>query len=168
MNKSLKGLVFKPKPSPKFSKAEKAIAFYISQLFPDCIENARLPELQGLELDIWVPSIRLGIEYDGVLYHKDISRDLEKDILCNKANIKLIRFRESGLPIYETNILDIIKTSGLINLDRFNSDIKWCINVICANFNIENLVDVNLKRDLEKIKSKYTKSKMDSLGIRRC
>ena len=56
--------------------------------------------LDGLELDIWLPSLKLGIEWNGIYHYKPIrgdqalqriqSADERKKIICKEKNIKLI------------------------------------------------------------------------------
>ena len=84
------------------SLPEKAVLFYIQKYFDDVQYNIRLEELKFLELDIYIPSFKIAIEYDGNVWHTDTSKDLKKDLLCHKNNIQLIRIREFGLEKYET------------------------------------------------------------------
>ena len=80
------------------SYPEKAIYFYIKKLFPDAISGYKSPILNGLELDIYIPSYDIAIEYDGERWHTDVSRDMEKNNLCEKLGILLIRVREPNCP----------------------------------------------------------------------
>jgi very-short-patch-repair endonuclease len=76
-----------------------------------------------LELDIWVPSIKTAIEYDGRRWHKmpkAWERDWRKTNECTQAGIRLIRIPEE---VYEKDrqgiidtLLDILKRNqnGLI------------------------------------------------------
>jgi very-short-patch-repair endonuclease len=62
------------------------------------LEVLHREKILGYELDIYIPSLKLGIEYDGYYYHKDkINQDTEKSINISKNNITLIRIREKGL-----------------------------------------------------------------------
>lgn len=81
----------------RISFPEKVLFFYIRQAFPDAVENYKASWLGKKELDIYIPSIRTGVEFDGVFYHKRTERDIEKDNLCNKQGVTLIRIREKGL-----------------------------------------------------------------------
>ena len=84
------------------SLPEKTFYFYLSQYFNDIETNVHLKELNKKELDIWIPSLRLAVEYDGASWHKDGKRDLQKDVLCSNNNITIIRIREKGCAIYES------------------------------------------------------------------
>ncbi len=88
----------------------------LSQGCPKCCKKTTLPELRifselktifpsiqhrtmmrGYEVDIYIPELKVGIEYDGVFWHKNST---EKDKKKNKAlepEILLIRAREKGL-----------------------------------------------------------------------
>ena len=77
---------------------EQAIYYYVKECFPDTISR---DTSFGFELDIYVPSIKVAIEYDGVKYHKgekSFIKDNNKDGLCEKNDIKLFRFRDPVLP----------------------------------------------------------------------
>lgn len=52
-----------------------------------------------MELDIYIPSKRIAIEYDGAFWHNPskIKRDTKKYQLCQEKGIYLIRIREKRL-----------------------------------------------------------------------
>ncbi len=84
------------------SLTEKTFAFYLSKHFSDLEENVHLKELGKRELDVYIPSLKLAVEYDGCNWHKNPKRDLEKDKACEHAGIALIRIREDGCARYDT------------------------------------------------------------------
>lgn len=77
---------------------EQAIFYYLKEQYPDA-KNSYTDIFPGsMELDIYVPSERIGIEYDGKAWHnteKAYERELKKYELCKKNGIKLIRIKES-------------------------------------------------------------------------
>lgn len=76
---------------------EQCIYFYIKKIFPDAKNKYTNIFENKMEIDIFIPSIRLGIEYDGLAFHQsEISYENEKRkyLICKKNNIKLIRVRE--------------------------------------------------------------------------
>lgn len=80
---------------------EQAIYFYCKQFFPDAISRYKGISKTGLELDIFIPSIRVGIEYDGLYFHNfpDVKdREKRKYEICKARGIKLIRIREGNVP----------------------------------------------------------------------
>ena len=83
------------------SFAEQIIFYYVKKLFPDAINRFKADFLGQMELDIFIPSIKYGIEYDGKVWHKrdKIVREEKKYQLCKEQGIKLIRFREESTPL---------------------------------------------------------------------
>jgi hypothetical protein len=80
----------------------------VSTLLPDykVIRHYRGPELERLELDIWIPELKIGIEYQGeqhyrVIKHwggeeglkKRIENDQKKKQLCKKLGYHLIEIK---------------------------------------------------------------------------
>ena len=74
---------------------EQAIYYYLKKHFPDAINGDR-ECLAGKELDIYIPSCKFAIEYDGQTWHKDIKKDENKDLLCKEKDINLYRIREDN------------------------------------------------------------------------
>ena len=76
---------------------EQALYYYIKQLYPDTINRYRGIFNNGMELDIYVPSIRFAVEFDGAFWHntEDAHRKekLKYDI-CRENRITLFRVKE--------------------------------------------------------------------------
>ena len=82
------------------SFAEQAIFFYISKSYPDSI-NRYTGIFDKMELDIYIPTLRIGIEYDGSVWHEStvaFDREQKKYQICRDAGIKLLRIREKASP----------------------------------------------------------------------
>jgi len=89
-------------------------------------------ELGRFEIDIFVPSIRVGIEYDGQKWHEDIRRDVRKDEICSKNRIQLIRVREPECKDYKS-------TAKFIHLkDLSHNGLKEAIVEILIEIGINN------------------------------
>jgi hypothetical protein len=90
------------------SKIEQALFTMLKEYFPNLkiISNDR-EILQGLELDIYIPDIKLGIEWNGIVHFKPIygmekllavqEKDKQKMELANAKNIHLV-----VIPDYES------------------------------------------------------------------
>ena len=130
---------------------EQAIYFYIKKLFPDAI-NA--DNHLGKELDIYIPSEKLAIEYDGVQWHKNIRLDKEKNRLCETNKITLYRFRESGLPL-----LDESEYLKIIPCEYRGKDIERAINILLEH--LQTKIDVNISRDRTQIYASYVDRKKE-------
>ncbi|MBR6532685.1 zinc-ribbon domain-containing protein [Candidatus Saccharibacteria bacterium] len=132
----------------RISFPEKAIFFYIQQAFPDAVENYKPAWLGRKELDIYIPSKKTGIEYDGVFYHKNKAKDAIKDRLCSEHGITIIRIREKGLD--DTALKSIVftlpespKTSG----EHIIPGLKFLEEQLGVNLGID------MPRDYDKIRS---------------
>ena len=62
------------------SFCEQAVYYYIKQAFPDAINS---DTHIGMELDIFIPSKNVAIEYDGEAWHKS-TKKIEIDIKKNE------------------------------------------------------------------------------------
>lgn len=80
----------------KTSFPEQAVFYYVNKLFSDAI-NGYIISDRRMELDIYIPSKKIGIEYDGSNYHNDnksLERDNKKYSICKTKCITLIRLSE--------------------------------------------------------------------------
>ncbi len=119
------------------SYPEKAIVFYLKKVYSVVEENAKFNFLGKRELDIYIPSLNLGIEYDGKKWHNTAKKDKEKDKICYDHNIKLIRIREDNLPkLNSTSIVYNMK--GKYNVDNLEKSIKWLLDYL----GVETKVDI--------------------------
>lgn len=79
------------------SKSEDEINKFINELGIETIRKDK-KLLNGLEIDIFVPTYNIGIEYNGLYWHsnqfKDKNYHLEKTEICEKKNIRLIHIFE--------------------------------------------------------------------------
>lgn len=141
---------------------EQAIFFYVSQVFNSVKSRYKITGM--MELDIFIEDSKIGIEYDGILYHSEreaINREKRKDKYCKENGIRLIRIKEtkkSDTPsdkdcIYRilqnkeeglTEVLEqlLIKLCGKMP-ENINVDIERDRNLILAEY----VSDDNLKTD---------------------
>ena len=77
------------------SFAEQALFYYIRQVYPDAVSRCSDILPGRMELDIYIPSIQLAIEYDGSYWHRNKQKaESEKYRQCKEKGIKLIRIKE--------------------------------------------------------------------------
>lgn len=124
---------------------EKAIYYYLKQCIDETKENYRDAGLGSKEIDIYIPSIKLGIEYDGVAWHKDYARDLAKDNECSRLGISLIRIREKGCKDYKSNALKI--SIEPYDMKELNNAIRSVFNFIINHYQMVNMPDIDVDRD---------------------
>lgn len=128
---------------------ERAIYFYVKKHFDDAIWSYSDDVLQKMEIDIFIPSINVGIEYDGEAWHTDTQRDLKKDSICKESMIRLIRIREPKCPVYESSC-DFVR---LKNLGQ--TELELTIHKILTDLHVLNL-DIDINRDTNKIEDLLT------------
>ena len=136
----------------KTSIPEKIVYYYIKQYFKDAIPNYS-PEWMGkYEADIYIPSLKLAVEYDGIRWHGKPNRDNLKNQMFNNKGIKIIRIREKGCPILDTEceVINIEKqsTSDYSFMNEVVEKLFRMINII-YNLNID--MDIDVMRDADKI-----------------
>ena len=99
----------------KTSFPEYALAYYLKRSGLDVVHSYRA---KGYELDIYIPSLKTAIEYDGYYWHKNrMRKDIEKNYKCKKDGIKLYRLRE-GLPPLNDSSIDYIVQENQKNLSK--------------------------------------------------
>ena len=120
---------------------EKAVVYYLSKIEKTIIESYKPDFLNGKEIDIYLPDKNIGIEYDGSAWHKNKTRDIKKNNLCNDNNIKLIRIRENGCPMLDDSSIDYYfeKTENFSNLNEIISTIIYSL--------YKTNIDVNIEKD---------------------
>lgn len=131
------------------SFAEQAVFYYVRQYYPDAINRYKEIFDNGMELDIFIPSIRLGIEYDGVAYHKKshFDREQKKYLICKQNKIRLIRIKEQNLDEIWGNNLDLADEIFQTEYDgkdilKLEDTIRQVIKKIAWK-----IPDVNIDRD---------------------
>ncbi len=125
---------------------EQVIYYYIKLLFPDAVSQYKL---ESVEIDVFIPSVNIAIEYDGGYWHKSLYK-YKKDICKNKFiynhHIHLIRIRESDcyqMTEDHCKIFPIVYTS---NYETLTIVIKEVIKYIGALTKLSLYVDVDIQK----------------------
>ena len=118
----------------KTSFPEYALAYYLKRYGLDVVHSYRA---KGYELDIYIPSLKIAIEYDGYYWHKNrMRKDIEKNYKCKKDGIKLYRLRE-GLPPLNDSSIDYIVQENQKNLSKVLEAILSEIIGDCVSVDME-------------------------------
>ena len=125
---------------------EQAIFYYFKKIFPDTI-NRYADNNQ--EIDIFIPSIKIGIEYDGLRFHnqKKQKKEMAKDEYFNTQGIKIIRVKEKKKTkiFFKDNIIYYQPSSQNKEL---NNVIELLISKMFKDLKrIEPMVDISIERD---------------------
>ena len=145
-----------PKCNRIFSSSfpEQAVYYYMKKAYRDAI-NGYNDDFNGYELDIYIPSKKIGIEYDGSNWHSNtINKELKKYNICKKKQIFLIRIRETGLSNKRKNCDKYFKTKFV---DKNYDDLTITIEEVLKFLNKE--ISVNVSRDYYEIQSMYLKTR---------
>ena len=116
-----------PKCTNQSSEPEIRILTELMYIFDDVTSRHKI---KSLELDIYIPPIKIGIEYDGSYYHKNKeSQDKSKNKAIEKEGVKLIRVRHHPLrPISSLDIIHIKDKLTKDTLDKLMSTIKLLVD----------------------------------------
>jgi len=126
---------------------EQAIFFYLKMVFPDAINRY---VYNNKEIDIYLPSKHIGIEYNGYFSHKDkAKKDEEKKSFFRSLGITIITVKE-----YK-HIEEKINADFYIHERVSRNDLNILITNLLHFLCEETLVDVNCERDTIAIKEQY-------------
>ena len=86
--------------SKSTSFPEQCFYYYIKKVYPDTINKYKDIFNNAMEIDIYIPSIKTGVEYDGRFWHnKDsLNKEEKKYSICQINGIKLYRIKEGEFP----------------------------------------------------------------------
>ena len=94
------------------SYSEKELSDFVKSLGVEIIENDRTI-ISPKELDIYIPSKKLAIEFDGLYYHSELfvnkNYHLDKTNECNKKGIDLIHVYEDDWVEHKESVKSMIK-----------------------------------------------------------
>jgi DNA-directed RNA polymerase subunit RPC12/RpoP len=163
------------------SFAEQAIYYYIKKIFPDAIGRYTDIFDNRMELDIYIPTIKTAIEYDGVFWHKSAKSVKNENIkygICQEHGIKLIRIREAQLENTFMPADECWHMDGMDKPDIFNDLIQRLVDKLDPQsnpwtrkepwlINMHSKVKVNVVRDGLEIRKYMMELKEDSLAVLR-
>lgn len=128
---------------------ERAIFYYMKQYIEEVKDSYHNSILGRKEIDIYLPKYNFGIEYDGQAWHKDYNRDIEKDEVCLKNGIELLRVREYGCYEYDSDSIKTYVTA--YDMDELNNAIVFIFNHLNTKFRLKIKPDIDVDRDRVKI-----------------
>ena len=142
----------------KTSFPEQSILYYFSKIY----DVKGRYQFRNREIDVFIPELSVGIEYDGRFFHKSensLLRDKAKMEFLNTHGITLIRIREADYNSVSNNII-------YYKYDAHYSELPWAIQAAARLINSNINLDINLERDQNDIYEQYINSeKQNSLVI---
>ena len=138
----------------KSSFPEQAIYYYLKQHFND-VQIGNRSVLAGKELDIYIPSINVAIEFDGDVWHKNIEKDINKNRLCNDKGIRLFRIRDKKSPkLPVTGNVYIIENDGYSD-----ASLKKSMAELFSKLGLN--IHIDLEKDRSLIYSQYIQKRKE-------
>ena len=131
---------------------EQAIYYYLSQ----CYKAETRIIINGFEVDVFLPELNIGIEYDGVYYHENSSkREQKKNDALKNAGITLYRIKEDK----NLTSISVFQNVYVYNPSRDYSNLKDVIISVLQTLDQMSLqksnVNIDINRDAIDIKSQY-------------
>lgn len=140
------------KDERKTSFEEQAIYFYLKKLFPDA-KNRYLDEKENIEIDIFIPSKQIAIEYNSMYYHKTIRDNSKRD--KNKIKRLLKYYKVICIQEYEEEVIGAKYVYNKINdIKSLEDSIVKLIKIITDNY----MISVDIKRDKLEILNQFIKN----------
>ena len=134
----------------KTSFPEQVCLYYFEKVVSVSSRDVSL----GKEIDVYLPELKAGIEYDGSYYHN--SKHSEK-----KENLKDEYFKNKGIRIFrikEGEDNKVIKNTVYYRVDYKYSELPWAIYEISRLLKIKNFPVIDIERDQPEIYKRYVNS----------
>jgi very-short-patch-repair endonuclease len=131
--------------SYQISKPQKRIYSELCHVFNNSVELSY--RLHRIEIDIYIPSLRLGIEYDGARFHhatQSVLRDTKKNDQLASLGVNLLRIRAVGLD--EINGVPCIVEKSEDSIET----IKDILRYMQCNFNVGEQIDAEIEEYLNR------------------
>lgn len=150
------------------SLPEQGIAFYLENI---CKVEQRV-KISGKEIDVFLPEYSIGIEYDGIFFHRasGLQKEIEKNKVLLDNGVSLIRVKESK----DNSISDDDKVVIIrYDADAMGTNYEWAIKQLCHSITDISgdtqfgLIDINIQRDILKIRERLRLYYLDnSLAVK--
>ena len=140
------------KDERKTSFEEQAIYFYLKKLFPDT-KNRYVDEKENIEIDIFIPSKKIAIEYNSTYYHKTIRDNSDRD--KNKIQKLLKYYKVICVQEYEEKVIGVKYIYNKArDIKSLEDSIINLIKIITDNY----MINIDIKRDKIEILNQFIKN----------
>lgn len=149
------------------SLPEQIVFFYVKQAFPDAVNGYAIRSKgKPRSVDIYIPSLSLAIEYDGSRWHKNVNRDLGKNLFLKEQGIQVVRLREKGCPNLEDDSYCITVEYTSSSYLYLTPGIIGVFNYINQQYGLSIAVPIDIESDFYEILSAFeTDKKEKSLAV---
>lgn len=134
---------------------EQVIYYYLKQITPALNRYIVAP---WIEIDVYLPELKFGIEYDGAYFHKtkeSNAREKRKEAVLSQQGITLLRVKElldSASMASTENIIYCKQYPNYLELKNVLVQLVDRLNKIC---NTSFGIDIDVERDRGKIYAQY-------------
>ena len=122
----------------RISAQENKLYHKVKSFYDGEVIQSDRKQLEGKEIDIWIPEKKLGIEYHGIVWHSnDPTRHLEKFNLAKKNGITLLQIFSSEWEQKPDVVTSIIKSKmGIFDKRIYarQTIVKELTNIEYTNF----------------------------------
>jgi len=133
------------------SAPELRVLAELGTIFDDVLYRERI---EKTEIDIFIPSLAIGIEYDGSYYHRNkLNLDRNKNDFFSQRSISIIRFRRS--PLERVSPVDIIVQKDELSKTDIDA-LLYIIKDICSD-NQKHTIDCYLDKKTFQNNAMYNK-----------
>jgi hypothetical protein len=144
------------------SKQELTITFELLTLFPDINPRGFKTRVEGKlwSIDIYIPLLHLGVEFDGSYWHKDkVALDKLKTKKLKSDGLNILRVREE--PLKKISDSDIISTQPFNAKEITNNILTHIMN----SFELEDVLVKKIKAYISKKKLQNEKGLDEYIGM---
>lgn len=138
------------------SKIEQILFYYVKRVFPDA-ENGYL--LNGKnEIDVFIPSQNIGIEYDGQRWHGESRKrsDEKKGRTIIASHVRLIRIREPKCATIDDGSTIIFTTTPTADYTHLNSALVQLFKIFLDDHICNSVPIIDIDRDNVQIAASFT------------
>ena len=143
---------------------EQTIYYYLKKVDKNCLNRYKVRGKN--ELDIFLPDLKTGIEYDGYRWHsseKKMISDFEKDEYWNSIGIRIIRIKEQNKrnsQLIDGDWLELNKDEYYLNDEDYNALADLIKEIVSKLYNKK--IEVDIEKDRNKIYNNYLFKEIDN------
>ena len=141
------------------SIGEYAMLFYLKEYGYHKYKAGTLKNIGfgNFELDCYNEYEKIAIEYDGPLHSRRYDKDYEKNKICQKNGIKIIRFRDTSLKPLPNSYKEYVIPANGLSIE-YENKLKECLS------DLKIKIDINFTRDRDAIYRLYNTEYKNYLG----
>ena len=142
---------------------EQCCYYYLSKYSDFDVINRESYAVDGesFEIDVFIPALKTGIEYDGSYWHSNSSeRELIKDEALSSVGIRIIRIKEGSKNVINDDVITYDFTANR------TKNLEWAIGSVFELLSLGLPGHIDIRRDGSDIQASYIRlTKENSLAI---